>query len=365
MGAGTTRAATTWGQDLVTVGFGLWMVVGVLVDANAHLSDPGLESFFSPWHAILYSGFVSAAAWTVWLVARNLRAGRRGLGAMPVGYGLALGGVAAFGLGGTMDLVWHTLLGIEVGVDALLSPPHLALFAGALLILTTPWRGAWTQAGDPAPGLRAFLPVLLSAAATAATAAFFLSYLSPFVAHFAPTPAAAAELAGGGHEQVEQFWARGVASVLVTNGLLVGILLLLLRRWQTPPGTATALFTLVAAGISSMLDFASPALLLAPLAGGIVTDVLVIARRPVPTSRTSLRLVGALAPIALWTPYYAVLAATEGLALPPEVWSGTIVMASLAGFGLALLAAPPAIPAEDPTPQAASQPGVRAPVPIA
>ena len=36
----------------------LWMFIGAWVDASAHRYVIGeLESFFTPWHGILYSGF--------------------------------------------------------------------------------------------------------------------------------------------------------------------------------------------------------------------------------------------------------------------------------------------------------------------
>ena len=43
---------------------------------------------------------------------------------------------------------WHTILGVETGLDALLSPTHLLLFIGMAAILTTPVRAAWL---DPRP----------------------------------------------------------------------------------------------------------------------------------------------------------------------------------------------------------------------
>jgi len=44
-------------------------------------------------------------------------------------------GAIIFGVGGASDAVWHTLLGIETGVEPLVSPSHLMLFLGAFLML--------------------------------------------------------------------------------------------------------------------------------------------------------------------------------------------------------------------------------------
>lgn len=62
--------------------------------------------------------------------------------------------MSVFGLGGVLDLLWHTAFGVEQGIDALLSPSHLTLFVGGMLLLTAPVRGAWT-APDGGVGLRA------------------------------------------------------------------------------------------------------------------------------------------------------------------------------------------------------------------
>ena len=43
--------------------------------------------------------------------------------------------IEIFGIGGASDAVWHTLLGIETGVEPLVSPSHLMLFLGAFLML--------------------------------------------------------------------------------------------------------------------------------------------------------------------------------------------------------------------------------------
>lgn len=64
---------TTARQDLVTTATGLWLVLGLFTDGWAHVNLPGLESFFTPWHAVLYSGFGATAAWIALLGWRNRR----------------------------------------------------------------------------------------------------------------------------------------------------------------------------------------------------------------------------------------------------------------------------------------------------
>ncbi len=53
---------------------------------------------------------------------------------------------------------WHIIFGIEQNVDALLSPTHLVLLIGALLILSSPFRAGWSNNAMKAPGWREFAP---------------------------------------------------------------------------------------------------------------------------------------------------------------------------------------------------------------
>ncbi len=47
-----------WLMALVSI----WWMGGLFVDAWAHSNVPQLETFFTPWHAVLYSGFLAVAA---------------------------------------------------------------------------------------------------------------------------------------------------------------------------------------------------------------------------------------------------------------------------------------------------------------
>jgi hypothetical protein len=48
-----------FGTDLVTALLCVWFTLGLFLDAWAHNNLPGLETFFTPWHAVFYSGFAS------------------------------------------------------------------------------------------------------------------------------------------------------------------------------------------------------------------------------------------------------------------------------------------------------------------
>ena len=334
-------ASTGQRYDLVAMVLAVWMVGGVFVDGWAHINLPSTkETFFTPWHAMLYSGFAAVSAWMVLPVVRSA--------AMPIssriprGYGLGFVGLVVFGAGGVGDGIWHVLLGIEVGIDALLSPTHLLLLTGGILVLTSPLRAAWAQPDD-SPRLSAFLPALLSVTLTTALLAFFFAYswggldLSPATA----VPAAALDENAAGHAQAESVIAAGILARLLTTALLIGPLLLLVRRWRPPLGTATILFTAVSALLSVLSDEASVALLAAPVLAGVAADLMI--------ARFGKRIASGWWPYALaagtafvlWSVHFAAMAATHGVGWSPELWGGAIVLAVLAACGLTLLTFPP------------------------
>src|SRR5215470_9421583 len=84
---------------------GTWLVIGMYVDAWAH-HHLSIETFFTPWHALLYSG---AAANFVFLSVAWLNRRR----SLPAGYELSIAGSILFGIGGFADLIWHAIFGIE------------------------------------------------------------------------------------------------------------------------------------------------------------------------------------------------------------------------------------------------------------
>jgi hypothetical protein len=331
------RPRAGWGDDLAAALLGTWVVGGLFLDGWAHINQPGLETFFSPWHGAFYLGFVVSTVVLARLVARHQR-GRFDPALVPAGYGLGLAGAVLFVAGGVADGAWHTMFGVETGVAALLSPSHLLLLGGGLLMVTSPVRSAWSAPELPArASARALFPAVWATALTTAVVLFFFQYLSAFVTR-APSAAAADDPEGLLTTIV------GVASVLVTNLIVLAPVLLLARRWRLPFGTVTLLVTLGAVGLTSLREFVLGALIWAMVAGGLATDLLIARLRPGPDRPWAFRLMAALAPVLLWGAWTATYAAAYGIGWPPELWAGVLGMASLTGLGLSVLALPPAVP---------------------
>lgn len=340
--AGRPRLRRSRRVDLVTVALGTWLLVGVFVDGWAHNNLRKLETFFTPWHALLYSGFAAVGGWILWQLRPAFRDGRLDRTAVPLGYGLGAVGAGVFAVGGAADAVWHEIFGVEQNIQALFSPTHLTLFVGTALIMSTPLRAAWADPRrDTAPRYWRFLPVISSVTMTAAMTAFFFMYWAAF--NHADATSAAMALAAENH--LTGFYIQNVlASILVTTLVLLAPLLLLARRWQLPLGTATTMFAVVGILTNALSAFHNPALILAAVLAGLASDVVLALLRPAAHRPRRFWGAGALIPLVTWSIYYAVLVATAGVGLAAPVWTGSILWAVLAGATLALLMVPPTAP---------------------
>ena len=324
-----TRPRLTWRQNLITVLLATVMEAGGILDGWAHTHVPSLETVLTPWHGVLYGGYAATAGWIALQVLRYWRRGHRGISAIPLGYGLGLVGMVAWGLAGLFDLaVWHQLFGIETGVEALLSPSHLMLAASEVLIITSPLRAAWSDPGVPrAPSLRAFLPAVWSAALGAQLIAFMLQF---DVAFLQTVPTAAPE--------------AGIGTVLVTNAILVGTMLLLMRRFRTPAGSFTVLYAGIAAMLAGLVEFDSWPMIVAALVGGAVADLLTWRLRSRPARFAAFAVAAGGSSLALWSAYMVGVALLFPFDWSVELWGGAITLAVGSSLGLALLAAPTPAP---------------------
>lgn len=352
-----------WIMVLVTI----WGIGGLFLDGWAHSNVPQLETFFTPWHAVLYSGYLAVAATLVIKTISNLKkasSGERASGAtsslvtrsrnrargvsfleaIPAGYELSLLGVGLFAVSGLADLTWHLLFGIERSVDALLSPTHLGLALGGGLVATGPLRAAWRRRdGAEAGSWRHLGPAILSLIMTLSLLTFFTEFASPFVN---PWPVYPADfLAGNGP-------AIGITDILLHTGLLMSFVLLALRRWRLPLGVFTLIFTLNTA----LMAVFNPDVVvwLLPCAGlsGLAADLLYQRLHPAEERPESIRVFAFVVPAILYLCYFLNLAIVEPLRFQSRItwsvhfWAGSIVLAGIVGFLLSYAMFPPLTPME-------------------
>lgn len=318
--------------DVVMLIFCSWPLFGGYLDAWAHHHVPNLETFFTPWHGVLYSGFLAAALAHAVLLLSGRRAGYDWRHALPSGYGLSALGVLAVFIGGPGDLLWHTLFGIEQDFNAAVSPTHMLLALAIGLVVSGPLRSMWRK---PAPARWiTWLPALLALTATLSAITLVTQYAHPFDIVWA-APAARTTPDDFGQE-------LGVLNVILQSAILMGFVLAAIRRWRLPFGALTLLLTLNAVALAFMDDryIVIPVALLA----GLIGDVLLAMLQPSLTRTRELRVFAFTLPAVLYLFYFAGLELTTGIWWQIHVWLGAVVLAGVAGWLLSYLVAPPVGP---------------------
>jgi hypothetical protein len=318
-------------------------VSGVYLDGWAHAHGLVDRTFFTPWHAVLYTGYLVNALVLVVTCVLNHAHGSAWKHTMPAGYEASLLGVPLFALAGIGDLVWHTLFGFEVNLETVLSPTHLLLAFSGLLIMGGPLRAALRRPPTPVEGSftgrlvrgwKTLCPVLLSLTALLSVFTFFTQFAHPFVLTEAVITLYA----------VEQ--ALLIASILLQTGLLMGMSFLLIRRWRLPLGALTLIFTLNGVLMSVLADQYRliPTMLLA----GLVADLLLWLLKPAAARPMALRLFAFLVPLVLYLCYFLTLMVGDGMFTDgvifnwsTDLWLGASVMAGMASLVLSYLLVPP------------------------
>lgn len=353
------QAASSRRFDALVAVLGAALVGGVYLDGWAHIHTGLIDTFFTPWHGLLYAAYLALAAVIVGTVLRNRTAGFAGWRAVPLGYEPAVIGVAVFALGGLGDMIWHLLFGIEVDLEALLSPTHLLLALGGGLMVSGPLRAAWQRSQDR-PSLRAFIPVMLSAAMILSVMTFMTQYMHPFGTTWAAAtrrpevmlgPLKTAEISTGfsliGYFAFFEQLAT-LSGIVVQTAILMGVILTVLRRWTLPVGTFTVIMTLNAALITLMRDLfldTGPLPLIAVMfAAGTAADFLAARLRPSAERLSALRIFATVVPAILYTLYIVALAIDGGIWWRVHLWMGAIALAAVTGWLMSYLVAPPQLP---------------------
>ncbi|MET0424964.1 MAG: hypothetical protein ABW046_13860, partial [Actinoplanes sp.] len=145
-----------------------WLVSGLQLDAYAHATTPELETFWTPWHAVLYSGIAASGLTLVWLLRPRLPAipTYRTVLALPNALRVPMLGMAFLLVGGGIDTLWHNVFGIEQGLEIFVSPSHELIILGMVLVATGPALMLATKPGDRlsiSDGALATISALLSA----------------------------------------------------------------------------------------------------------------------------------------------------------------------------------------------------------
>lgn len=315
--------------DLTIVLLSGWVTVGTYSDAWAHHNMPGLETFFTPWHGLLYSGFLVLGGTLAATAGRHRAGGYAWRGTLPTGYELAPLGILLFAAGGVGDMFWHTAFGIEVGIEALLSPTHLLLALGFGMLVTAPARAFW-RSQPPGAIWRDRVPGLLSLTLTLAVLTFFSEYANAFSQPWA---------ADARPDRGELGQMLGVTAAILQSGLLMGTILLALRRGLLFGGALTLLLTLSTA--LAVFPHEEFRFLPVGLLAGAAADLLLGWLRSARSRPVALRGFAFAVPAILFAGYFATLALTGTIIWSIHLWSGAILLAGTTGWLLSFLLLPP------------------------
>ena len=322
--------------DLLVAACTLWISCGFFLDAWAHGHVP-VETFFTPYHALFYSGMLALV-----LVLAVFGVRHRGF---PESYRYPLLGIPIFIAAGAGDLLWHRLLGVEEGVDALLSPTHQALGLGVFFVSTAPIISS-LRTRDAVRTLWDQLPLLLALATWIELVHFGTAYAfdpgagatnaPPATRTFSPDYLTA--IAIGYYKQ-----GTGVLVVLFQSALMAGFALFAGTRFPLKPGALTIMYVLGNLAAAAAFTNDTPLLLTTiamSLAAGIAGDTIVARLRPSPERIVPYRILGAAVPAAYFSAYFIVTAIADRVWWDWNVLLGSIIWAGVIGFGLTLLSAP-------------------------
>lgn len=208
----------------------IWMFSGAWIDSSAHtylLDD--IETFFTPWHTVLYSGYTFSVLATIY-IKNSMKDYKFDIGVL---------GAVIFAVGGGSDAIWHSLLGIEVGVEPLITPSHLMLFLGSFLMLdyvfsTRPEKSQLDIAS------------IFSVATSYGLVMFITSFINPYL-------------------RVQSFWSDQPIDEALSGGsvifqaMLSSFIFVYLIRFKISPKSMASLFltSYIYISINTLLTFSS------------------------------------------------------------------------------------------------------------
>ncbi|MGL5810986.1 MAG: hypothetical protein ACRCYQ_13685 [Nocardioides sp.] len=126
----------------------VWMIAGLQTDAWAHANIPELETFWTVWHGVMYSGMTVCLAVLAWLVGPHLLSGDlspRSILELPRPLLVPVAGMGLLAVSGAIDTGWHNIFGIEDELDIFISPSHTGLIVGMVLVAIGPVLLRWAE----------------------------------------------------------------------------------------------------------------------------------------------------------------------------------------------------------------------------
>jgi len=313
------RPPIGWGWLVALMAADTVAAVGLFGDIARHVDRTELltgADFLSGWHLVLYGG-VTGVGLVLGLLA--LRHGPRApLRLLPS----ATYGVGILCVGGLADALWHEAFGVEAAFEALVSPPHLLILLGLVLLMVAPVGALAAGPGRALDGVQSVV-LALSVTSLLLVVSLFTGYLTPLIG--------GSELQAGtylepllGTSAEDYDVSRGLAVALWFSALVSVTVAVVRARTDPALGTWTIAFGFL--GLAPLVangDAATP-LTVALLVYGLASDLVGLRGRPHP-------LLTGLATAALWVTLFAAVARRGDLAWGRELWTGVVTTGFLVG----------------------------------
>jgi hypothetical protein len=329
--------------------FVVWQIGGHIdLWYHAHLGF-AIESFLTWPHALLYAGWL-ASAFPAAVYLYESRALAERSRALPAGYPLVLIGAAIFGLGGGVDLAWHTAFGFEVGHEALVSPAHLILiFSSGIGCLGLAWAAIDRLVRDADGGAMAQFGVALSLGIVLRVSLFAMLYSGPFSVDYASGGALAKTMFGFSGING---WSDMTAQVAGTTGMtlyavLVSLFIVVpLWRLRLRSGFILTILAWTAAiGLVVVPETAIyvPALLAGALVGELIWAAMGRGSLGGRDGRVGYWAIAFAVPVTQLYAYFVLMASIGGgIAWSTSLWAGAPLLAGAYALLASGLAIPPA-----------------------
>ncbi|MCB1038620.1 MAG: hypothetical protein KDA94_03665 [Acidimicrobiales bacterium] len=327
------------GALAVLVVCNLVTTVGLAGDIARHLQSPDSLNgdFLSGWHLVLYGGVTAVG---VWLGIGAIQHGLRFL----VTARWTTTGFAMLAFGGVADSVWHAAFGTEANVEALVSPPHLVVFAGLAFLLTSPIVIVWRRPTRRL-GVAASITVLSSMTTAVLVTSLFTGFLSPLASGMTLSQGYVEPMVGESAVDYDQV--RGLGIAVWTAVVLMSALVLLLVRFRPVPLlTGLAVFLCGAPALAISEPTLTKPLVAGYAVAGLVTELALWALGRPTLGRAGAAIMGAVVPASMWATNFAVLHQEGRLLWTQSMWGGTILLSAMVGAAVGSLVALP-VPLRD------------------
>ena len=241
---------------------GLWCLAGLLIDAFAHIAGNVDDTFFTPWHAVWYSGAAAYGAYIFYAILpvggiqQLIREPFSTLKGVEFQHRAGVYGIIIFAVSGFGDLIWHETLGVEENTDILLSPTHIGLFIGLMMSVTAPLWSAWADATSGKNGLPSQLLIVFGAGAAWCVALLMVRYANLW---FAPLQSYcySGSLDFCDNQDYNFALEQGLKSLFIQAALTSAVLAIFLQRWKPARGAMFTLFMFHAIGVWVYSEFDS------------------------------------------------------------------------------------------------------------